>query len=112
MIPKYGRVLADAHGREGDVMLATAGGMAGAIQEAPPSSRIASVVREAQPGLIKVVNGQGIQGCYPGHPVRHRGDGLDKEGGSRPQGKCLAPIHPHGLMQYGGDAHLALLLGG
>ncbi len=104
VIPKYGQVLVDAHRHEGDVTLADAGGIAGAIQETPPLTRVAGVVREAQPDVIKVINGQGIQGCYPGHPVRHRGEGLNKEGGSGPQGKQLAPMHPHGLVQYGRDA--------
>jgi hypothetical protein len=46
-IPKYGQVLADAHGREGDVTLVTTGGMAGAVQEAPLLTCIAGIVGEA-----------------------------------------------------------------
>ncbi len=42
----------DAHGREGDVTLAAAGGMANAIHEAQPSTRVAGIVREAQPGVV------------------------------------------------------------
>jgi hypothetical protein len=113
VIPKYGQVLVDAHGREGDVTLAAMGGVAGAVQEAPLSTRITGIVGEAQPNIVKIVNGQGVQGCRPSHPVHHRGGSLNKEGGSRPQGKQLAHTHPHGLVQYVRDARSALvLLGG
>jgi hypothetical protein len=43
VIPKYVRVLADAYGHEGDVTSAAAGGMAGAVQEAPPSTCVAGI---------------------------------------------------------------------
>ncbi len=80
-----------AHGHEGDMTSATMGGMAGAFQKAPLLTHVAGVVREAQPDIFKVVNGQGVQGFRPGHPIRNQGYGLDEEGGSGPQGKQLAP---------------------